>query len=222
MIDGLLSLILFGIELILLIIICAKNRDHPQFWIIFTIMLLLQTYQLSEFLLCIGVTQDIVVRLALSIITFLPPTGYLLTIRVLQCKRKFILFIFYLILLFGTMLAFYFFFVDTTIVLQDCNPVYAIYQIGLRYLYGVYYNLVIAFTLLVIFYQIIFKRVLKHNLKGLFVLIGYISFLLPMTITLIVDPQLISAVTSIMCKYAILLAIMLLIFSFYKDKENKL
>ena len=115
MIDGLLSLILFGIELILLIIICVKNRDHPQFWIIFTIMLLLQTYQLTEFLLCIGITQNFVVRLALSIITFLPPTGYLLTIRVLQCKRKFMLLIFYLSLLFGIIITFYFFFVDTTI-----------------------------------------------------------------------------------------------------------
>ncbi len=219
MIDGILSLILFGIELILLIIICVKNRDHPQFWIIFTIMLILQTYQLSEFLLCIGVTQNFVVRLALSIITFLPPTGYLLTIRVLQCKRKFILLIFYLSLIFGIILTIYFFFVDTTIALQDCNPVYAIYQIGLKYLYGVYYNLVIGFSLLVIFYQIIFKKILKHNLKGLFVLIAYISFLLPMTITLIVDPELLSAATSIMCKYAILLAIMLSIFSFYRKKE---
>jgi len=58
MIDGILSLVLFGIELILLIIICVKNRDHPQFWNIFTIMLLLQTYQLSEFLLCIGIAQE--------------------------------------------------------------------------------------------------------------------------------------------------------------------
>ena len=219
MVDGILSLILFGIELILLIIICIKNRDHPQFWIIFTIMLLLQTYQLSEFLLCIGVAQNIVVRLAISIITFLPPTGYLLTIRVLQCKRKFVLLIFYLSLIFAVILSFYFFFWDTTIVMKDCNPIYAVYQIGFTHLYGVYYNSVILLTLLVIFYQIIFKRVLKHNLKGLLVLIGYISFLLPMIITLLVDPLLVSATTSIMCKYAILLAIMLLIFSFYKKKE---
>ena len=219
MIDGILSLILFGIELILLIIICVKNRDHPQFWIIFTIMLLLQIYQLSEFLLCIGVAQNIVVRLAISIITFLPPTGYLLTIRVLHCKRKFVLLIFYLSLIFGVILSFYFFFWDTTIVMQDCNPIYAVYQIGFTHLYGIYYNSVILLTLLVIFYQIIFKRVLKHNLKGLLVLIGYISFLLPMIITIIVDPDLISATTSIMCKYAILLAITLSIFSFYKKKE---
>ena len=214
MVDGILSLILFGIEFVLLIIICVKNRDHPQFWIIFTIMLLLQTYQLSEFLLCIGVAQNIVVRLAISIITFLPPTGYLLTIRVLQCKRRFILLIYYLSLLFGAMLSFYYLFVDKTIVLQDCNPIYAIYQIGFPILYGVYYYLVILFALLVIFYQIIFKGILKHNLKGLLVLIGYLSFLLPMAITLIVDPLLISAISSIMCKYAILLAIILLIFSF--------
>ena len=219
MVDGILSLILFGIELILLIIICIKNRDHPQFWIIFTIMLLLQTYQLSEFLLCIGVAQNIVVRLAISIITFLPPTGYLLTIRVLQCKRKFVLLIFYLSLILAVILSFYFFFWDTTIVMKDCNPIYAVYQIGFTHLYGVYYNLVILLALLVIFYQIIFKRVLKHNLKGLLVLIGYISFLLPMIITLLVDPELISATTSIMCKYAILLAITLLIFSFYREKE---
>ena len=220
MLDGILSLILFVIELILLIIICVKNRDHPQFWIIFTIMLLLQTYQLTEFLLCIGVAQNIVVRLAFSIITFLPPTGLLLTIRVLQCKHKFVLLIFYLSLIFGAILSLYFLFWDEMIVLEDCNPIYATYQIGLSYAYGVYYNLVIFFALLVIFYQIIFKRALKHNRKGLMVLIGYISFLLPMTITLIVDPELISAASSVMCKYAILLAITLLILSFYKEEEK--
>ncbi|MHA1561592.1 MAG: hypothetical protein ACTSPA_05650 [Promethearchaeota archaeon] len=220
MVDGILSLILFGIELILLIIICAKNRDHPQFWIIFTIMLLLQTYQLIEFLLCIGVAQNIVVRLAISIITYLPPTGYLLTIRVMQCKRKFVQIIYYLSLLFAVILSFYYLFVDTTIVLQDCNPLYAVYQIGFSLLYGVYYYLVLFISLLVIFYQIIFKGVLKHKIKGLLVLIGYISFLLPMAITLIVDPLLIPAISSIMCKYAILLAIMLLIFSFYRENEK--
>lgn len=220
MIDGILSLIFFAIELIFLIIICSKNRDHPQFWIIFTIMLLLQTYQLSEFLMCIGVAPNMVVRLAISIITFLPPTGYLLTIRVLQCKRKFIDIIYYLSLLFGTLLSFYYLFMDTTIVLQDCNPIYAVYQIGYPILYGVYYYLVIFFALLVIFYQIIFKGVLKHKLKGLLILIGYISFLLPMAITLIVDPILIPAISSIMCKYAIILAIMLLFFSFYMEKEE--
>ena len=221
MIDGILSLIIFGIELILLIIICVKNRDHPQFWIIFTIMLLLQTYQLSEFLLCVGVAQNIVVRLAISIIIFLPPTGYLLTIRVLNCKRKYIHLIFYLSLLYGIILALYYLFLDVTIVMQDCNPIYAIYQIGHSIYFGTYYNSVILFALLIIFYQIIFKRVLKHNLKGLLVLIGYISFLLPMVITLLVAPQLIVATTSIMCKYAILLAIMLFIFSFYRKNENK-
>ncbi len=220
MVDGLLSLIFFGIELVFLIIICAKNKDHPQFWIIFVIMLLLQSYQLSEFLMCIGVAPSIVVRLAISIITFLPPAGYLLTIRVLQCKRKFVDIIYYLSLLFGTLFSFYYLFGDNTIVLKDCNPIYAVYENDYPYFYAGYYYLVILLTLLVIFYQIIFKRILKHNLKGILLLIGYISFLIPMAMTLIVDPLLIPAISSIMCKYAIILAIMLLFFSFNKEKKE--
>ena len=222
MVDGLLSLIFFGIELVFLIIIYVKNRDHPQFWIIFTIMLLLQTYQLSEFLMCIGVAPSIVVRLAISIITFLPPTGYILTIRVLQCKRKFVDVIYYLTLFFGILISFYYLFGSDTIVLVDCNPIYAVYENDYPYFYAGYYYLVILLTLLVIFYQIIFKGVLKHKLKGILILIGYISFLMPMAITLIVDPLLIPAISSIMCKYAIILAIMLLIFSFFRDEAKLL
>ncbi len=224
MIDGIISLILFGVELILLVLICIKNRDHPQFWTIFTIMLLLQLYQLSEFLICTGVSQNIIVRIAISIITFLPPTGFLLTTQILDCRKLFVRLVYYLGILSGAILSFYYLFLDKNIIMKDCNPIYAVYQIGFSFLYGIYYYLIIFLALIVIFYQIIFKGFVKRNsskkFRGLMLIIGYLSFLLPMAITIIIDSDYIPAITSIMCKYAILLAVTLFIFSGYKDDFN--
>ncbi|MHA1396730.1 MAG: hypothetical protein ACTSSF_03390, partial [Candidatus Heimdallarchaeaceae archaeon] len=76
MLPGLLSLIFFTLELMILLAVIILNRDHKFFWIIFSLLVLLQLYQLSEFLICIGVDENITGRIAYVIITFLPPLGY--------------------------------------------------------------------------------------------------------------------------------------------------
>ncbi len=76
--NGLVSLIFFGIELAILIVVIIFNRDHPHFWEIVAFLVLLQLYQLSEFLVCIGVSVGFITRIGFVVITFLPPLGYFL------------------------------------------------------------------------------------------------------------------------------------------------
>ena len=136
--DGLVSLIFFGIEFAMLIVIIIFNRDHPHFWSIVTLLALLQLYQLSEFLVCIGVSVGIITRLGYVIITFLPPTGYFLCTRVVKWKFPDYWLGFALALGFSI-----YYLVDTaSVTLVSCNPFYASYiaaDLVSGTLYGAYY-----------------------------------------------------------------------------------
>ncbi len=67
----------------------------------------------------------------------------------------------------------------------------------------------------------IWKRDKLDTKWGIIVLLGYLSFLTPMFIMVLVDySKYIVTVTSIMCKYALLLAVTLGIFSFIKKRNN--
>ena len=216
--DGLVSLIFFIIELGFLIFIVFKNRRHPQFVWIVLLMVFLQVYQLMEFLMCVGVDPNIIGRLGLVSITFLPPLGVLLASYVTNLKH----WINWSGMLCGLGLSIYYLIVPNAFSLQTCNPFYAVYTYPLGNLYGMFYFGFIgwAFTLIIIGWIVNGKKGRKElNKKATFVLIGYISFLLPMAITVVVDFSTSSAVPSIMCKYAILLAIALLIFSFQYERK---
>ena len=52
MLPGALSFIFFLVELAMLVIMLINNCHHPFFWTICVIMVLLQVYQLIEFLIC--------------------------------------------------------------------------------------------------------------------------------------------------------------------------
>ncbi|MHA1647638.1 MAG: hypothetical protein ACTSVL_08705, partial [Promethearchaeota archaeon] len=120
---GFISLILFLIEFAFLIIITKKNSDHPQFRTIFAVMLLLQLYQLSEFFICAGLNENIVGRIAITAITFLPPTGFLLTTQLIKKKFKVVNWIIFTA---GAGMSLYYIVNPNSIELIDCNPLYAI------------------------------------------------------------------------------------------------
>jgi hypothetical protein len=219
MIDGLLSLIFFIIEFGFLIIIVVKNRNHPQFIWIILLMIFLQLYQLMEFLLCIGIDANIVGRLGLVAITFLPPLGVLLTSYACNLRH----WINWSGLIIGIGLSLFYAIIPDAFTFQTCNPFYATYAYPLGNVYGIFYFGYIGWAFVLIIISLIRNRkthAKNENKKAIFVLIGYLSFLLPMGLTLIIDTSTINALESIMCKYAILLATTLLFFSFQYSRDN--
>lgn len=177
-----------------------------------------------EFLMCVGVSPNIIGRLGLVSITFLPPLGVLLAADVTNLKH----WVNWAGFICGIALSVYYLIVPNAFNLQTCNPFYAVYTYPLGNLYGIFYFGFIGWALILIgIGWIVNGRKSRKDLnkKAALVLIGYLSFLVPMAITVVVDFSTSSAIPSIMCKYALLLATTLLIFSFqYRrdaNSENK-
>jgi len=215
---GMLSLFFFIIELVSLVIILKRNNQHPNFLPICFILILLQLYQLSEFMICIEIDPNITGRIAFVSITFLPPSGHYLTSKTVNWKYKDDLVWFG----FGILFSLYYIFTPDAIELVSCNPFYAVYEYKMATLYGWYY-LGIIFWSLILMLRFVIKNfnIPQKRTVGL-ILLGYIACLVPVGIMIyLVDPKYGSAVPSIMCKYAIVLAILLFIYSFQFDQNLK-
>lgn len=217
--SGTISLIFFVIEFVMLIIMSNKNRKHPFFKTLFSVIILLQIYQLTEFLLCIGVNVNITSRIAFASISFLPPTGYLLATRIVGWNHK----DYWIWFIIGIGFSLFYLISPESVELVDCNPLYAIYLIPQGYFYGIYYFGCIFCSIGLLTYFI--HKNLQYNVKkySIWTIIGYISFLLPMGITVFfVKEEGGSTIPSIMCKYAIILAILLFFYSFqYENKQTE-
>ena len=210
---GFFSLVFFIIEFSLLLIALIKNRDHPYANTIYSLMTLLQIYQLTEFLLCIGIDENIVGRIAITSITLLPPIGYYLSAKLSNWKIK----DYWIWLSIGFAISLYYIFAPISMTLNSCNPFYAIYNIPFGLHYGIYYFGIILLAILLVVIQIFRKKIQYGNKGGIGLLIGFLSFLIPMALTVLIEENALFAIPSIMCKYAILLAITLFWFSFKKE-----
>lgn len=214
MLPGTLSIIFFGIEFFILVAVIIFNRKHPFFWSIASVLVLLQLYQLAEFLICIGVNENITGKIAYTIITFLPPLGYFLSSKVVGWKYP----DYWIGFAAATGFSLYFLVTPGSIGLDRCNPFYAVYSVQHSYFYGLYYIGIIVYSIIFLVAHLLFRRNNFDRKSSLFVLIGYLSFLAPMYIMVWVDSSFAGAVTSLMCKYALVLAVILGVFSFIKPK----
>lgn len=219
MLPGTLSIIFFGIEFFILVAVIIFNRKHPYFWSIASVLVLLQLYQLAEFLICIGVNENITGRIAYTIITFLPPLGYFLSSKVVGWKFP----DYWIGFAAATGFSLYYLVTPGSVALDRCNPFYAVYSVHHAFYYGIYYVGIIVYSIIFLIAHLLFRRHNFDRKSSLFVLIGYLSFLVPMYVMVWVDSTFARTVTSMMCKYALLLAVILGLFSFIKPKitENQ-
>ncbi len=228
--DGLVSLIFFGIELAILIVVIIFNRDHPHFWEIVALLALLQLYQLSEFLVCIGVNAGLITRIGFVVITFLPPVGYFLCTRVVKWKFPDYWFGFAIALAFSV----YFIYETSSVTFGECNPFFATYEstgtitigegvkaydLRISVLYGIFYHGSLLYSIWFLVEHLIWGKDKIENKYAVIVLIGFLAFMIPMLLMVIIWPQYAVAVASILCKYALILAVTLLLFSFMKGKK---
>ena len=227
--DGIISLLLACIEFLLLInllIFVEKNKIN----IVSLIMIfVLASYQTVEFLMCnLRLQSFFFPYLAFVIITFLPPLNLLLALLYTNNnslhKFKYVLFI--------PAVAFIVYYASriSHFEVTRCTVLYATYNYPLGDLYGVFYYLPILFSIILFALYVKKESDKKKNFIGKVLLFGsiFISLvpLLGFILMLAGSYAIISAVESIMCKFALVYALCLSFVCLYnspfRDDRNYL
>jgi hypothetical protein len=200
-------IVTFIVEIILAVYVFLKSRQAKSNLGIVAVLVFLAAFQLSEFLICGGQNPLLWSRIGLFAITFLPILGlYLIN----QLKKDTHL------LKFGAFVAIafavFFIFVPQTINGATCGGNYIIFEIrpDVHSLYGYYY---FGFLLLGIWEALSGIREDKKkrmSKRGLFwLIVGYLSFILPLTLVYYLIPITRVAIASIMCGFAVIFAFIL-------------
>lgn len=177
--------------------------------LVVSILVFLALFQGTEFLLCggAGIDGGAWSRFGYASITMLPPLGLHLAHAVAGKKSKYLVPFAYL-----TAGAFIGYFVAGTGAISGhtCYANYAVFNTdaGLTWLYALYYY---GWLLISTFTAYSFsKEAKKHTKHALYALtLGYASFIVPTTAFNLIDQSTISAIPSIMCGFAVILAFLL-------------
>lgn len=186
------------------------KKSRVKNLIIFT-LLLLATFQLSEYFVCSGSGLseiNIASRIGYVAITFLPPLGiHLLNEIVGRRKHWTILFSYSLAICFTLFFLLY----PNSINDSICTGNYVIFSFygGMNLLYGVYYFGLLLFSIGLASYFVYRKTNKKLNKTLFWFIFGILSFLLPTGIIFLLAPSTGQAIPSIMCGFAIIYALIL-------------
>lgn len=200
-------IITFIIEIVFAIYTFIKSRKAKSDVGIAMVLVFLAIFQLSEYQICDGSDLLFWARLGLFAITFLPVLGFYLISRL--NKNSHLLKISFFI---AIAIAAFFALVPDSINSVTCGGNYITFDMNsnISSLYGYYY---FGFMLLGIGEAIKginsdgSKKKIKAALKWF--IIGYLSFLLPLTLVYIFIPITRAAVASIMCGFAVIFAFIL-------------
>ncbi|HET6747020.1 MAG TPA: hypothetical protein VFH06_02865 [Candidatus Saccharimonadales bacterium] len=170
----------------------------------------LAVFQLAEFNVCEGawgVDSLMWARIGYVAITLLPPLGLHLATKLAGKKQPILVGISYLS---AAAFAILFLFVGHGMTAQQCLGNYVIFSIASWSVipYTIYYYgwLVVAVAYS-IYWALRRKGAVRSALLALAV--GYLAFIIPTTAVNIIDPSTIAGIPSIMCGFAIILALIL-------------
>lgn len=208
--SGILSLLIFCIELFLIINVFYFSKSKYKN-LSLTILVLLALYQFFEFFICImNLKWGLVVYLAFVTISFLPPTGLLLLMKVNKIEiKKFKGLIFAPAIFF---IIYYLFNVNKFYV-QKCSIIFASYSYPLEFLYGLFYYIPIAVALYIGIRNYFLTDDKKLKKQNLILVLGYLIFLVPTIITLLIHTDSINFIESLMCKFAFGLSLIISYFA---------
>ncbi len=197
----------FIIEFSLAIYLFIKSRKlHSNYGIVLT-LIFLGTFQLAEYMICRGTNTVMWSRIGLFVITFLPVFGYYLISKI---KNDFKLVNLGFAIAIG--LAFFFALFPPAVSGAACAGNYIILNVQpiLHQFFGYYY---FGFLLLGIWKALsgIKEYPNKEKTKKAltWLIIGYLSFILPMTLVYIFLTSSRQGVASIMCGFAVVFAFIL-------------
>jgi len=174
-----------------------------------TLMLIfLGVFQLTEYMICggFGLGHSQWARLGYVSITLLPALGLHLVLALAKVKMRPLLALAYV-----TAAAYVVFFAlsGDSVVGRVCTTNYAVFDVhgwGAT-LYAVYYYGWLLIAAWIATYFAGRKQALAPALKWM--VIGYAAFIIPTTFANIVDPRTLAGIPSIMCGFAVLLALVL-------------
>ena len=184
---------------------------------------LLASYQSIEFLMCqVGLQDSVYPYLAFVIIGFLPPLNLLLTMTLSNnsyLKKKI-----YLIFIPAIAFAIYYSFIIPEFVVTSCTVLYASYHYPLGDLFGAFYYLPILISIVLLTNFIKKNEDKKKKLIAKVLLFGaiFISFpvIIGFTLMFTGNYSIISAMESIMCKFAFIYAVCLSFVCLYNSPFN--
>jgi len=200
----------FCIEIGLAIYTMWRYRQSLVTRLIVLLFVFLAMFQLAEFMVCRGATGNTLIwsQIGYVAITLLPPLGIHLVYAIAGVKKRPLLIPAYIAA--AGFMAF-FAFVGNAIDGHACLGNYVIFQVapGSGRLYGAYYYGLLLVTLGLGYY---FRNQTKdrHQRRAFTgVMVGYLAFIIPTATANQLSPETIQAIPSVMCGFAILLALIL-------------
>lgn len=216
----------FIIEIACALYVLFRYKLTPVSRLGVAILVGLAVFQLAEFNVCEGawgVDSLTWARIGYVAITLLPPLGLHLAAKLAGDKQPWLIGAAYLS---AAVFVCIFLFVGHGMQSQQCLGNYVIFKIApwATKIYGLYYY---GWLLVAIAYawrkvQSSGSAAIKKALYGL--IIGYLAFIVPTTLANIVDHSTIAGIPSIMCGFAVILAILLtgiVLPSYFSDKHHK-
>ncbi|CAN5642562.1 hypothetical protein BH23PAT1_BH23PAT1_4430 [soil metagenome] len=199
----------FLIEIFLAIYVLVRYKLSVRTSVIAAILICLAGFQLAEFYVC---TQSdgayIAARAGYVFITLLPALGlYLMSLLTKPLSRKATV----SLLASTVLIASYFLLAPRAFDGYECTGNYVIFQIGALpvLFYSVFYFGVILLSILR------GLRFVSANPKGMkakavrWLLAGYAAFIMPVAVIVIIQPEIIRALPSVLCGFAVALALIL-------------
>jgi len=225
--NGTVSLLIACLEFLLLfnlLVFAEKNKLNK---IAILMVALLAAYQMMEFLMCqVELQSSFFPYFAFIIISFLPPLNLILTLSLslthnltLKLWSTFVPAIFFSI---------YYTFVIPEFAVTSCTVLYATYHYPLGDLFGFFYYLPILISIILLVVFVKKESDKKKRLVGKVLLYGAIFISIPpllgFSLMFAGSYAVISAIESVMCKFAFVYALCLSFICIYnspfKDERN--
>jgi hypothetical protein len=225
--NGTVSLLIACLELLLLfnlVIFAEKNRLNK---IAISMIALLAVYQTMEFLMCqVDLQGSFFPYFAFVIISFLPPLNLLLALTLTRNLTFNVLVS--SIFLPAVLFSFYYTFIIPEFAVTSCTVLYATYHYPLGDLFGLFYYLPILISIILLAIFVKKENDRKKRLVGKVLLFGAVFISIPpvlgFSLMFTGSYSLISAMESIMCKFAFVYALCLTFICIYnspfKDERN--
>jgi len=223
--NGTVSLLIACLEFLLLfnlLIFTEKNRLNK---IAITMVALLAAYQMLEFLMCqVDLQSSYFPYFAFIIISFLPPLNLILILTHTQ-THNLQRYLFFIPALFFSI---YYTFVIPEFVVTSCTVLYATYHYPLGDLFGFFYYLPILISIILLALFVKKENDKKKKLIGKVLLFGAVFISVPpvlgFSLMFAGSYAVISAIESVMCKFAFIYALCLSFVCIYnspfKDERN--
>jgi hypothetical protein len=214
--EGLLSLFLTSIELVLILNLLYHSEKNKINILSLSLLTLLFSYQFVEFIICgLGIRTSFLAYSALLTVSFMPPLSLYIALKFWNFNRIVYYLIFLPAIFFGT----YYLLVIDEFVVTKCTVIYASYNYPLGFLYGVFYYLPILITILLLGYKNYNNTVSNKTKLNQILFWGFSITFIPGFIFTRVVPGMLQAVESILCSFAFIL---FLFISYFIHKNRKI